>query len=47
MKVLVTGSAGLVGSIPSIRPLDIVVGIDNHNDNIVPAKKVKNLRRKK
>ena len=35
MKVLVTSSAGFIGSAPSIRLLDrgdTVVGIDNHND---------------
>jgi hypothetical protein len=43
MKVLVTGSVDLVGSIPSIRPLDIVVSIGNHNDNIILAKKTRDL----
>ena len=35
MKVLVTGSAGFIGSALSIRLLDRgdeVIGIDNHND---------------
>jgi UDP-glucuronate 4-epimerase len=35
MKVLVTGSAGFIGSALSIRLLnrgDIVIGVDNHND---------------
>ena len=35
MKVLVTGSAGFIGSALSIRLLDrgdTVIGIDNHND---------------
>ena len=35
MKVLVTGSAGFIGSALSIRLLergDQVIGIDNHND---------------
>jgi UDP-glucuronate 4-epimerase len=35
MKVLVTGSAGFIGSALSLRLLergDIVTGVDNHND---------------
>ena len=35
MKVLVTGSAGFIGSSLSLRLLDRgdeVIGIDNHND---------------
>ena len=39
MKVLVTGSAGFIGSALSIRLLDrgdIIVGIDNHNDYYDP-----------
>jgi UDP-glucuronate 4-epimerase len=39
MKILVTGSAGFIGSALSIRLLDrgdIVVGIDNHNDYYDP-----------
>ena len=35
MKILVTGSAGFIGSMVSIKLLerrDQVVGIDNHND---------------
>jgi len=42
MKVLVTGSAGFIGSALSIRLLDRgdeVVGIDNHNDYYDPALK--------
>lgn len=42
MKVLVTGSAGFIGSALSIRLLargDEVVGIDNHNDYYDPALK--------
>ena len=42
MKVLVTGSAGFIGSALSIRLLDrgdIVIGIDNHNDYYDPALK--------
>jgi len=42
MKVLITGSAGFIGSALSIRLLDRgdeVVGIDNHNDYYDPALK--------
>jgi len=42
MKVLVTGSAGFIGSALSIRLLergDQVIGIDNHNDYYDPALK--------
>ena len=42
MKVLVTGSAGFIGSALSIRLLDrgdTVIGIDNHNDYYEPALK--------
>ena len=42
MKVLVTGSAGFIGSALSIRLLDrgdTVIGIDNHNDYYDPALK--------
>ena len=39
MKILVTGSAGFIGSALTLRLLargDIVVGIDNHNDYYDP-----------
>ena len=42
MKVLVTGSAGFIGSALCIRLLargDLVIGIDNHNDYYDPALK--------
>ena len=45
MKVLVTGSAGFIGSALSIRLLDRgddVVGLDNHNDYYDP--KIKDSR---
>jgi UDP-glucuronate 4-epimerase len=48
MKVLVTGSAGFIGSAISIRLLergDEVVGIDNHNDYYDPALKEARLAR--
>ena len=48
MKVLVTGSAGFIGSAFSIRLLDRgdeVVGIDNHNDYYDPALKEARLAR--
>ena len=48
MKVLVTGSAGFIGSALSIRLLDRgdeVVGIDNHNDYYDPALKEARLSR--
>jgi UDP-glucuronate 4-epimerase len=48
MKVLVTGSAGFIGSALSIRLLgrgDEVVGIDNHNDYYDPALKELRLAR--
>jgi len=48
MKVLVTGSAGFIGSALSIRLLDRgdeVVGIDNHNDYYDPALKEARLAR--
>lgn len=48
MKVLVTGSAGFIGSALSIRLLergDEVIGIDNHNDYYDPALKAARLAR--
>ena len=48
MKILVTGSAGFIGSMVSIKLLergDEVVGIDNHNDYYDP--KIKEDRLKK
>ena len=48
MKVLVTGSAGFIGSALSLRLLDRgdrVVGIDNHNDYYDPALKEARLNR--
>ena len=48
MKVLVTGSAGFIGSALCIRLLargDQVIGIDNHNDYFDPALKESRLVR--
>ena len=48
MKVLVTGSAGFIGSALCIKLLDlgdIVVGIDNHNDYYDPGLKERRLAR--
>jgi UDP-glucuronate 4-epimerase len=48
MKVLVTGSAGFIGSALAIRLLtrgDSVIGIDNHNDYYDPALKEARLAR--
>ena len=48
MKILVTGSAGFIGSMVSIKLLergDEVVGVDNHNDYYDP--KIKEDRLKK
>ena len=42
MKVLVTGSAGFIGSALTLRLLergDNVVGVDNHNDYYDPSLK--------
>ncbi len=48
MKILVTGSAGFIGSALTLRLLergDTVVGIDNHNDYYDPALKEARLAR--
>jgi UDP-glucuronate 4-epimerase len=48
MKVLVTGSAGFIGSALTLRLLergDTVIGIDNHNDYYDPALKEARLAR--
>lgn len=48
MKLLVTGSAGFIGSAVSIRLLnrgDEVIGVDNHNDYYDPALKEARLSR--
>ena len=48
MKVLVTGSAGFIGSALAIRLLDRgdeVVGLDNHNDYYDPDLKEARLSR--
>ncbi len=48
MKILVTGSAGFIGSALSIKLLDrgdIVIGVDNHNDYYDPALKESRLSR--
>ena len=48
MKILVTGSAGFIGSALSISLLergDTVVGVDNHNDYYDPAIKEARLAR--
>ena len=48
MKVLVTGSAGFIGSALSIKLLDRgdnIIGIDNHNDYYDPALKESRLSR--
>ena len=48
MKVLITGSAGFIGSALCIKLLDlgdIVVGIDNHNDYYDPELKERRLAR--
>ena len=48
MKVVVTGSAGFIGSALTIRLLDRgdeVIGIDNHNDYYDPALKESRLAR--
>ena len=48
MKILVTGSAGFIGSALSIKLLDrgdSVIGIDNHNNYYDPALKKSRLSR--
>lgn len=48
MKVLVTGSAGFIGSALTLRLLergDVVIGLDNHNDYYDPAIKEARLAR--
>ena len=48
MKVLVTGSAGFIGSASTLRLLergDMVIGIDNHNDYYDPKIKESRLQR--
>ena len=48
MKVLVTGSAGFIGSALALRLLErgeVVIGIDNHNDYYDPAIKEARLAR--
>ena len=48
MKILVTGSAGFIGSALSIKLLNLgfsVVGIDNHNDYYDPSLKERRLDR--
>ena len=48
MKILVTGTAGFIGSALTLRLLargDTIVGIDNHNDYYDPAIKEARLER--
>ncbi|MDF0678949.1 MAG: GDP-mannose 4,6-dehydratase, partial [Nitrosomonas sp.] len=48
MKVLITGSAGFIGSTLALRLLergDTVIGIDNHNDYYDPKLKEDRLAR--
>ena len=48
MKILVTGSAGFIGSTLTLRLLargDTVIGIDNHNNYYDPAIKEARLNR--
>lgn len=48
MKVLITGAAGFIGSVLTLRLLergDVVIGIDNHNDYYDPSLKEARLAR--
>ena len=48
MKILVTGTAGFIGSFVTIRLLargDVVIGIDNHNDYYDPNLKEARIER--
>ncbi len=48
MKILVTGSAGFIGSAITLRLLDrgeVVIGLDNHNNYYEPALKEARIKR--
>jgi len=50
IKIIVTGSAGFIGSTLSLRLLDLgneVMGIDNHNDYYSPELKEARVERLK
>ena len=50
MKIIVTGSAGFIGSALALRLLDrgdSVIGIDNHNEYYDPAIKEARVARQK